>query len=359
MSSSIAVPTSLSRNELLATCLGGAIAFPAILGLGQLAVFKPLRLTCGSSVASICGGVSVLAAGCVASATAVQALSLTHRWQNSSYSSQLNSSSKCSKVEFGAQELLTSTVASAILFRALGGRFLSVLPSHLLKPGAFAHGWIPARSTQATERERLIIRELGKSHGCHSCGTRGVKQFHADHQPPNKILNGQNSSGGTSGITQRLYPQCQKCSSLQGSLLSHSNGSQSRWSAVRTHPLSLRAYHVFLPIPIALVYLKSENHPLPSVVKQLNRNSLPVAVEAKRNHKSVQTSAVVSTAIDSEQPSTSSLFSESKLPSLIRDFPLLIVWNRIVYFLDSFPNAGDAFHITVWAFAIIAALGTI
>lgn len=340
---STAVPTSLSREDLLAVSLGGALAFPLALGLGQLAVFKPLRVTCSSPLASVYGGVSVLAAGCVASATAIQALSLSHHWKNSRHSTQADSSELT--VEFGVQELLASTVASAILFRALGGRFSSVLPSHLLKPGAFAREGIPVRATQSTEIQRHIIRELGKSHGCHSCGTRGVKQFHADHQPPNKLHSGRKET------TQKLYPQCVKCSNLQGSLLSHNNGPQSKWSAIRTHSLSLRGYHVFLPVPLAIAYLKSLNdHPVS--VKQVNNNLSSV----KTSNKGVQ----VSTATDSQKSSAlESLFSESNLPSLIRDFPLLIVWNRIVYFLDSFRNPGDAFHITLLVFAIIAALGTI
>ena len=361
MSSSTTVPTSsLSRNELLATSLGGALVFPAVLGLGQLAVFKPLRLTCSSPLASLCGGVSVLAAGCVASVAAVQALSLSRHI--STDSTQSDSSSNYGAVDFGARELLASTVASAILFRALGGRFSSVLPSHLLKPGAFAQEWITAQSTQASERQRHIIRELGKRHGCHSCGTRSVKQFHADHQPPNKIQNqnAHNSSDSTIGATQRLYPQCNKCSNLQGPILS--NSSHNSWRAVRTHPLSLRAYHLFLPIPLAIAYLKSGNITQSSVnqLHSVSQNVSSVAVEKKTDASNVQTSQEPCSGPHSKQlPSFQSFFGDSNLPSLIRDFPLLIIWNRLMYFLDSFHNAGDAFHITVWAFAAVVALGSI
>ena len=360
--SSTAIPTSsLSRNELLAASLSGALAFPAVLGLGQVGLFKPLRLTCSSSLASVFGGASVLVAGCIASATAVYALSLTHHWEVSSQPDSPSVSNR-KTVEFGARELLVSTTTSAIMFRALGGRFSSVLPSHLLKPGAFAQEWIPVRSTQATERQRHIVKQLGKSHGCHSCGTRSVKQFHADHQPPNKIQNGLNSlSNSANGILQRLYPQCKKCSSLQGALLAHgNNGSRHSWNAIRTHPLSLRAYHLFLPIPFAVAYLKSTNSSSQFSTEHSQQKLSSAAVEAKE--RDVQTAQVVASTPDVEQASTvrsfQTLFGESSLPSLIRDFPLLIIWNRIVYFLDSFHNAGDAFHITLWAFAIVAALGT-
>ena len=361
MSSSTVVPTSLTRYELLAASLGGALAFPTVLGLGQLAIFKPLRLTCSSPVASLCGGVSVLGAGCVASLTAVQALSLTHR-KSSNDSSQTGSSSNCNAVDFGGQELLASTVASAILFRALGGRFSSVLPSHLLKPGAFAQEWIPVRSTQASERQRHVIRELGRRHGCHSCGTRSVRQFHADHQPPNKVHSTHNSPDAKNVITQRLYPQCNKCSNSQGALLSQSIGTRNSWRAIRTHPLSLRAYHLFFPIPLAIAFLKSGNLAQSSVTQlnSVSKNVSSVAIEKKTNAESVQASQELSSEPHSKElPSFQSLFGDSDLPSLIRDFPLLIIWNRLVYFLDSFQNPGDAFHITIWAFAVVAALGTI
>ena len=347
MSSSLPIPSSLTRSELLATSFGGALVFPAVLGLGQLAVFKPLRLTHSSPLASVCGCVSVLVAGYVASTTAVKVLSLSsRRWHKISPSP----GSSRGTVEFGVQELMASTVASAILFRAFSGRFSSVLPSHLLKPGAFAREWIPSGSTQATEKQRHIIHELGKSHGCHSCGTRGVKKFHADHQPPTKIHN----NSPDSGITQRLYPQCRRCSSLQGALLSQGNGSQSRWSAIRTHPLSLRAFHLFLPIPLAIAYLKSGS----TTAMQSNRNIISsIVVEEKQiTSKATQTAADVQTA---QSSTLHSLLTESNLPGLIRDFPLLIIWNRIVYFLDSFHNPGDAFHITLLAFAVVAALGTV
>lgn len=352
MSASIPTLTSLTNRDLLATSVAGAIAFPAVLGLGQLAVFKPLLITHGSPIASICGCASVLTAGCIASVTAVKVLSLSHHWQTVPPNTEPLTDGR--DVEFGVRELITSTLGSAIIFRALGGRFSSVLPSHLLKPGAFAREWIPVRSTQATERQRQIIREFGKSHGCHSCGIRSVKQFHADHQPPTKIHNGSSHSTNSTRI-QRLYPQCRKCSSLQGTLLAHA--SHSKWRAIRTHSLSWRAYHLFLPIPLAIAYLKSGST-LQSSVVGTHRLTPEKDVIPKRK---TETSGEQTTSPPNSKSSTALhvLFNESNIPSLIRDFPLLIIWNRIVYFLDSFHNAGDAFHITLLAFSVVAALGTI
>ena len=372
------IPTSLTTKELLATSVVGAVVFPAVLGLGQLAVFKPLRLTHSSPVASLCGCVSVLAAGAAASLAAVQVVSLSGRWLSISDthsqapittgggSAPTNSLiDGDNSVEFGAQELLVSTVASAVLFRALGGRFSSVLPSHLLRPGAFAKEWIPVRATQATERQRTIIRELGRSHGCHSCGTRGVKQFHADHQPPTKLHNGGTTPGDNGTGSQRLYPQCNRCSSLQGAALAHSGSAGSKWSVVRTHPLSLRSYHLFLPIPLAVVYLKKSG----GLVSQSPTVSVSTskAVTAERSKKAegkgkereAKNKREASQEVAQPKNGLNALFGESNLPNLLRDFPLLIIWNRLVNFLDSFRNPGDAFHITILAFSVVAALGTI
>ena len=370
MSSSVSLPTSLTFRELLATSVTGAVVFPAVLGLGQVAVFKPLRLVHSSPLASVIGCVSVLAAGCVASAAAVQVISLSRRWQSISDTTQAPASSANSSVDFGAQELLVSTVASTVLFRALGGRFSSVLPSHLLRPGAFAREWIPVRATQATERQRTIVRELGRRHGCHSCGTRSVKQFHADHQPPTKLHNNGGKTPGDNGTgSQRLYPQCNKCSSTQGAALAHGGAAaKSKWSVIRTHPLSLRSYHLFLPVPLAVAYLKrsgglvtqSNTSPLSASSKAVSeRGDGTKEAERGGREREAEQKRTVSREVARPQTGLHALFGESNLPNLIRDFPLLIIWNRLVYFLDSFRNAGDAFHITLLAFSVVAALGTI
>ena len=348
---SLSVPTSLLSREVVAASVAGAVVFPAVMGAAQLAVFKPLRLTRSSPLASVCGCVSVLAAGCVASGAAVQALSLPSHWQRLTETPEGPPSGgrNESSVEFGPQELLVSSLASAVLFRAFGGRFASVLPSNLLHPGAFAKEWIPVKATQATERQRHIIRELGRRHGCHSCGARSARQFHADHQPPTKLHNGPALSDSGMG-TQRLYPQCNRCSSLQGSALAHS---KNKWSAIRTHSLSLRNYHLFLPVPLAVALMKKSGGT--TVELRTTANLAPVAEVGKKEDESERDKKS-----ESQPPKTLHvLFGESNIPNLIRDFPLLIIWNRLVYFLDSFKSSSDAFHITLLAFTVIAALGTI
>lgn len=82
------------------------------------------------------------------------------------------------------------------------------------EPGAFAGDSIPATGPQQTftAAERASINQIGKSTGCHTCGTTtpGTKSgnFVPDHQPVSSL----NANNGP----QRLYPQCINCSREQG-----------------------------------------------------------------------------------------------------------------------------------------------
>ena len=340
--------SSLSTKNVLISSFSGAVTFPAVLGLGQLLLFKPLRISCGSPLASVCGGASVLVAGCLASVVTVRTVPLLERLASSE---RPHPTGETRTISLSAEDILASGVASAFIFRALGGRFSSVLPSHLLRPGSFAREWISARSSLATEKERHIIQRIGQQHGCHSCGKRGVKQFNADHQPPNK-LNGTGGGADNASNTalQKLYPQCKKCSGMQGSLIAQNSTSH----AVSAHPLSLRLYHVFLPIPFAIAYFKCREG------EQISKTLWTVSQDTGAAQEQVATSQVqqVGDPEDSASSNTShSIFSDSNITSLAKDFPLFIIWNRVVSFLASFQNAGDAFHITLWAFAVIVALG--
>ena len=240
------------------------------------------------------------------------------------------------------RDLLLSSVSSVVIFRALGGRFGSVLPSHLLRPGAFAREWIPAsRGMQyANEHEREIIQLLGKQHGCHSCGRRRVSNFVCDHQPPTKLIT--ESEAGM--LSQRFYPQCNRCSQQQGGVL-NGNGRLSP-KAICTHPFSLRPYHTFIPLPLLFAYLHRGDK------EQI------VVPEVEEVPKEV---AVQTAPIEPEVPKHTlhKLLHESDINELVSNFPLLIIWQKLVTFLDSFRNPGDAFHITLWSFLVIAAWGTL
>jgi general stress protein YciG len=87
-------------------------------------------------------------------------------------------------------------------------------PTNTLRPGPYAGDSIeaargPDRAFTKWERQRM--EEIGRNSGCHTCGATNPGkggQFIPDHQPPNR-LNWLNDP-------QRLYPQCYRCSKVQG-----------------------------------------------------------------------------------------------------------------------------------------------
>ena len=124
-----------------------------------------------------------------------------------------------------ADALLLDAVVGMALFRVLGGRFSSVLPSDVRFPGgaAFKAGSLPASGRNyAGDGARAEIHALGRRFGCHSCGSRMSRRYNADHQPPNKYAKLREQRGWATlwmkpkPVVQRFYPQCHSCSNLQG-----------------------------------------------------------------------------------------------------------------------------------------------
>ena len=336
-------------RELAASTVVGAAAFPAALGLAQVAVFRPMKIACSRrAVSSVCGGIAVGVAGFIASVATIKTCSAMQLWQR--LTDDTGSSSGAGPnghVDVSLSELAVSSVSAMVIFRALGGRFSSVLPSHLMKPGSFAREGILAGGAQnASEPKRATIQILGRRHGCHSCGRRRISQFIADHQPPTKLL----TPGESPATFQQLLPHCPRCSGRQGGLLGSTGGDS---KAVCAHPFSLRQYHLFLPLPLGLAWLRARYSPSPvrelAAVSQEGA-SREVAVQAEDSKLPAESQTKTTTL--------SSMLADSDISNLATHFPLFIVWKRIVGFLDSFHPC-DAFHITLWAFSIIAALGTI
>ncbi|HEX4157002.1 MAG TPA: hypothetical protein VHY79_00880 [Rhizomicrobium sp.] len=81
-----------------------------------------------------------------------------------------------------------------------------------LRPGPFAKESVPASGPGVTRSEQETIDEIGAKRGCHTCGTQtsGMKDGHwiGDHQPPTRL--------NLFGRPQNLYPQCLRCSQIQG-----------------------------------------------------------------------------------------------------------------------------------------------
>jgi hypothetical protein len=387
---------SLASSDLLTTTAVGAVTFPTVLALTQTAIFKPLRITCASRLAPIFGGLSVSLAGFTASFAAIKAYSLI---QDSLKGETRDNFSTGKPLSFSAPELVISTVSSVVIFRALGGRFSSVLPSHLFHPGAFAVERVPAVRGQqaAVSTEKALIREYGRKYGCHTCGKKRVDLMVCDHQPPSYFIRKNNSSSAIASsernageakldlpssssassngnsengakVKQFFYPQCYSCSSMQGGLL---NGG-ARSKLIVTHPFSLRLYHIFLPVPFAIAYLKStlqDEISTSSLAKLARTSSTNAALKTfsskttevvqEKVEKSTQTSKGSVAVASSNKNSLRSFIQESDIPELVSNFPLLILWKRAVQFFDSFKNPGDGFHIMLWAFVIVAAWGTV
>lgn len=81
-------------------------------------------------------------------------------------------------------------------------------------PGPFACESIPARGPERnfTAAERREGNRIGYKYGCHTCGSRDpgtpLGNFVLDHQDPSAL--------NSTGLAQRLYPQCLSCSLKQG-----------------------------------------------------------------------------------------------------------------------------------------------
>eukprot|EP00118_Oscarella_pearsei_P028373 m.311562 g.311562 ORF g.311562 m.311562 type:complete len:351 (+) comp81595_c0_seq1:1-1053(+) len=233
----------VSLQEALAASLLGSVAFPAALALQQSFLFGPLRLTSGHRLAApILGFGAVWVAGTLASLSTVGFLKASAIYKTQATQNQTIAPSL--KVEFRKSDLLLFGVSSTTVFFLFRGRFRAVLPSNLFQPGSFARESIAATKGvgYANQTEKEAINKLGKKYGCHSCGSR-PSRFVADHQPPNALVK--------PGEAQRYFPQCSNCSNKQGGAI------RSSAVGVVTHGLKLRFYHVWMPVPLLVGWMRS------------------------------------------------------------------------------------------------------
>ncbi len=111
------------------------------------------------------------------------------------------------------KDMAIDAATSLLMFRVTA-QFRQIPPSNMTSLGAFGRSrWtIPARNAlRTTPAERAAIDQIGKVHGCHTCGTRTPQPipgrttlFNADHVPPRGPI---------------LAPQCPPCSNTQGGLV--------------------------------------------------------------------------------------------------------------------------------------------
>jgi hypothetical protein len=130
------------------------------------------------------------------------------------------------------RELLQNSCLNLVCFALLERNlFKTALPSSVIARGAYARrlASIKATSDVATSAQRARIQIFGKVFGCHQCGSRQAAMmkfregFIADHMPPTLFISRKLKTWWGKAVhnffplTQRLYPQCTKCYSKQGS----------------------------------------------------------------------------------------------------------------------------------------------
>ena len=105
-------------------------------------------------------------------------------------------------------ELSSSNIVSGPRKRIRPASNIHASAGDYFRPGLWAGPSIPATSAQVSKKQSRMIQRLAQQFGCHTCGSKAVVVFVADHQPVS-ALNRLNKP-------QRLYPQCPTCSSKQG-----------------------------------------------------------------------------------------------------------------------------------------------
>ena len=139
------------------------------------------------------------------------------------------------------EDLAVDAALGVLLYKAMGGRFSSVMPSNVGRVGAVACESRPAVGVEyAGERVRRELLHLLRRDGCHHCGKRRGFEVVADHMPPNKFAKAQMAAAASRrslwhvpglrplakalGIStgpprQRFYPQCPACSQKQAAAI--------------------------------------------------------------------------------------------------------------------------------------------
>ena len=137
-----------------------------------------------------------------------------------------------------------------LAFKVLGGRFWAIAPSSYTHLGSFARPRrsLPATLNYASPAKRAVLERLGRSVGCHTCGTRRIgaslsqylffwkrwvsdaatqRTYHfvGDHMPPKSVAQQINNRFyrrflRLPDVEFRFYPQCVDCSAKQAGLLS-------------------------------------------------------------------------------------------------------------------------------------------
>lgn len=182
--------------------------FTFVLALSGFQCMQGLaRISAAHPLASALGLISVGTGSVMASLVADQAPSAlckamgwappTHSARKITCGKDLLSPQKCSslwqdpdqKEEEQILRVLRAAMMGIVIFKGFGGRFSSVAPSDVARPGAFFRmkGSLPATYEYASQVQKRALDGFGAKFGCHSCGRKEMLQYIGDHMPPKKV----------------------------------------------------------------------------------------------------------------------------------------------------------------------------
>jgi hypothetical protein len=225
-------PQILANNAI--PMAAGTLAFAAILSISTLMQLKLFRISTGSPppIPSMIGFGSVATAAAMSHIVSIKAFQIVK--QDYPIFDAISKPFFDFKIQKdNVAHLLRVSAVGLLMYKGLGGRFWAVSPSSVTNLGSFARTVfsLPATEKYATRSQRKSIERLGRTFGCHTCGSRriisrsknGVK-FIADHMPPQAVVKQMNGRWYRElfgmKTKQRFFPQCVRCSNMQGGILS-------------------------------------------------------------------------------------------------------------------------------------------
>jgi len=261
-------------TDTLCPVIGGYVAFGATLALSTLAQ-KAIGVSTATPVLpSLLGFATVCAASLVSEKTAIFAHEL--KWapkkgslgyirrkfedKISETSSDIKSSTKLRmgrkrNFKLPMHEVRVCLVG-LLAFKSLGGRFWAISPSSFTHLGSFARWSIPCKESYATPKQRVMIEQMGRKWGCHTCGSKmylksaksstgKTYRFVGDHMPPKSVAKHMNEMwvrrvGLLPPVQFRFFPQCVSCSNSQGSILSKAGSKLGGLSSSMQRMMSLK-----------------------------------------------------------------------------------------------------------------------
>ncbi|CAL5230013.1 g13455 [Coccomyxa viridis] len=189
-----------------------AAAFTVGMGLSQAAGYA-LRISCATPVLSSALGMAGIGFSSILAGEASRR-----------FGARLRGAQQHRSMQVLARDMALDAVLGMSLYKMMGGRFRSVMPSNLVYPGACAIESLPAPGSEyASHAAKGELRRLFARDGCHHCGTR-MGRVIGDHIPPNKYVSSADSAikqiTASLGVTNNTHvPPLGKLSQKLGQVL--------------------------------------------------------------------------------------------------------------------------------------------